>query len=76
VRIQELPAVFVCRRLGELVFYDGPQPWQGKALQRKAPGPTNENFRITENWAAWVDPTGRGVGVWTPGVCWARLLHE
>lgn len=41
VRIQELPAVFVSRRLGQLVFYDGPEPWQGKALQHKTPGPTN-----------------------------------
>jgi hypothetical protein len=28
VRIQELPAVFLSRKLGQLVFYDGPEPWQ------------------------------------------------
>lgn len=28
VRIQELPAVFVGRQLGQLVFYDGPEPWK------------------------------------------------
>lgn len=31
VRIQELPAVFLTRRLSELVFYDGPNPWQVEA---------------------------------------------
>jgi len=25
---QELPAVFVKRNLGQLVFYDGPEPWK------------------------------------------------
>lgn len=34
-RIQELPAVFVTRRLGRLVFYDGPAPWTGGALQAR-----------------------------------------
>eukprot|EP00878_Enallax_costatus_P029819 GHUV01032377.1.p1 GENE.GHUV01032377.1~~GHUV01032377.1.p1 ORF type:complete len:265 (+),score=48.86 GHUV01032377.1:261-1055(+) len=67
VRIQELPAVFLTRRLSELVFYDGPNPWQGQALQRKKPGFPNENYRITENWAAYIDPsTGEGVGIYTP----------
>lgn len=44
-----------------------PHPCQGKAVQVKTPGPTNENYRITENWAAYIDPaTGNGVGVYTP----------
>lgn len=41
VRIQELPAIFVSRRLSQLTFYDGPEPWQGKALQVKTPGSVN-----------------------------------
>lgn len=66
-RIQELPAVFVKRNLGQLVFYDGPEPWKGKGLTTKWPGFPNENYRITESWAAWIDPsTGEGVGVYTP----------
>eukprot|EP00882_Tetradesmus_deserticola_P007056 GHRQ01007428.1.p1 GENE.GHRQ01007428.1~~GHRQ01007428.1.p1 ORF type:complete len:291 (+),score=78.98 GHRQ01007428.1:821-1693(+) len=67
VRIQELPAVFLSRKLGQLVFYDGPEPWQGKKLTVKEPGHVNENYRITENWAAYIDPTtGEGVGIYTP----------
>ncbi|KAF6253016.1 hypothetical protein COO60DRAFT_1549570 [Scenedesmus sp. NREL 46B-D3] len=67
VRIQELPAVFLSRKLGQLVFYDGPEPWQGKTLTIKQPGQVNENYRITENWAAYIDPTtGEGVGIYTP----------
>jgi hypothetical protein len=27
-RIQELPAVFLNRSMSQLVFYDGPEPWQ------------------------------------------------
>lgn len=28
---------------------------------------TAENYRITENWAAYIDPTtGEGVGIYTP----------
>jgi len=32
-RIQELPAVFVVRRLSQLMFYDGDKPWTGGMLQ-------------------------------------------
>lgn len=33
VRIQELPAVFLARRLSQLVFYDGASPWTGGAVR-------------------------------------------
>jgi hypothetical protein len=42
VRIQELPAVFLSRKLGQLVFYDGPEPWQVRSASR-----------ITEFGAVW-----------------------
>jgi hypothetical protein len=31
VKIQELPAVFLSRRLSKLMFYDGPEPWKVRA---------------------------------------------
>jgi len=67
VRIQELPAVFFNRNLSELWFYSGAEPWKGGKLDCKTPGGRNENFKITENWAAYIDPTTKqGVGVYTP----------
>ncbi|KAI8473268.1 MAG: hypothetical protein J3K34DRAFT_411475 [Monoraphidium minutum] len=67
VRIQELPAVFVVRRLSQLVFYEGDKPWTGGILQSKTPGFPNVDYKMDENWAAWVDPaTQEGVGVWVP----------
>lgn len=69
-RIQELPAVFAARRLARLAFYGGAAPWTGAPLAEAAPGFPNEDFRMAEGWAAWVDPaTGEGLGVFVP---WCR----
>lgn len=39
--------------------------------QVKTPGFPNENFRMTEDWAAYVDPiSGEGVGLWVPWCRW------
>lgn len=66
-RHQELPAVFVNGRHTTLVHYAGDAPWTGGDLARSIPGWPNESRRITEHWAAFVDPgTDQGVGVFVP----------
>ena len=66
-RHQETPAVFVAPRLKTLVTYVGEKPWSGGALTRRAPGWPNESVRLDENWAAWLDDDGNGVGIYVPG---------
>jgi hypothetical protein len=64
---QELPAVFVDHKLGELIIYQGERPWTGGALTTVQPGWPNEYRSAPENWAAFVGVDGRGVGVLFPG---------
>jgi hypothetical protein len=64
---QELPALFVQPEYETLVFCEkGRAPWKGEPLTRKQPGPTNEHIHFTEPWAAWVDATGQGLGLYVP----------
>lgn len=66
-RHQEVPAVFVDRRLNALAIYSGSAPWTGGQLSFLMPGQVNEYFKIPEKWAAYVDTkSGFGVGVYTP----------
>jgi hypothetical protein len=64
---QELPAVFVDYALADLVYYKDAEPWTGKPLTKRQPGWPNEYQAITEHWAGFVGPDGRGVGVLFPG---------
>lgn len=64
---QELPAVFVDLALGELVTYQGTEPWTGDALKPEQPGWPNEYRDVPEHWAAFVGTDGRGVGMLFPG---------
>jgi hypothetical protein len=71
LRMQEVPAVFVDRRLSSLVFYNRTRdrqwtdPW-GK-LTLAQPKDKNEYYLPTERWTAYVFPgTGWGVGVYSP----------
>lgn len=66
-RHQELPAVFIDYALPDLVYFKGEKPWTGEALQRDRPGWPNEQRQVDEEWAAFVGPDGRGVGVFSPG---------
>lgn len=66
VHDQEMPAVFADHDLETLVFYEGDQPWTGASLARKSPKFPNEVFGTTESWAAYVDKTNRGLGVYFP----------
>ena len=69
---QEVPAIFVDWDLKNYVFYDGDKPWTGGELKSEVPGRLdltgkNEERNRTEHWAAYVDDTGWGIGVYTPG---------
>ena len=64
---QELPAVFVDYALTDLVYYKDAEPWTDKPISKDQPGWPNESRKPTENWAGFVGPDGRGVGVLFPG---------
>ena len=64
---QELPAVFMDYALPKLVFYKGDKPWAGEALAEEVPGWPNESRMCSEEWAAYIGPAGRGMGVYFPG---------
>ena len=65
-RHQETPAVFVSPKLSTLITYSGQKPWTGAPLTRKKPGWPNEYVALPENWAAYVDQNGNGIGVYVP----------
>lgn len=67
-RHQELPAVFLDASLDTLVTYNGDAPWTNEPVTRLTPGQTNEYIKISENWVAYVDADGMGVGVYVPSV--------
>ena len=62
----EVPAVFVAPDLDTLVVYDGGAPWTRGTLSRSKPGWPNEMRAMAENWAAYVDASGFGVGAYVP----------
>ncbi len=64
---QETPAVFINPRFSTLVAYIGNDPWKGSELTRIKPGWPNEYIAMAENWAAYVDNEGAGIGVYVPG---------
>lgn len=57
---QEIPAVFVEPSYSTLVLHDG------KELRRWKPGWPNEHVKLPEHWAAWLDDSGNGIGVYVP----------
>lgn len=65
-RHQEIPAIFVDASLASLVTYSGDAPWTGGEVIRRNPGNTNEYYKITENWVAYVDERDFGVGAYIP----------
>lgn len=64
---QELPAVYTISRLDQLMTYAGERPFTGDALARIEnnwrEGWPWTKFTATERWAALVDASGFGVGV-------------
>ena len=67
-RHQELPAVYTIGRLYRLFSYAGNVPFTGGALTNfPVVPPPWQYWLATENWAALVDTTGWGLGVYHPG---------
>ncbi len=63
---QEVPAVFTAPDLSTLVTYEGAEPFQMRPTVRKTPGWPNQSQALPEHWAAYVDKTDFGVGVYVP----------
>jgi len=66
-RHQELPAVYTNGPFRRVVTYTGDRPFSGGALNEWVdPGPPWKTFCATERWAALVDSSNWGLGVWQP----------
>lgn len=68
---QELPAVFCDYSLENFVSYTGDSPWTGDTLTTVTDVTSVTDWPFTqaissECWAAYVDDTGWGIGVYTP----------
>lgn len=74
VRDQELPAFYGITPLGTLTTYTGNAPWSGEACTNMTSlgfwgnGGAENRFNATENWIAWVNEEGWGVGLYVPDV--------
>ncbi|MEK7707129.1 MAG: hypothetical protein AAB380_03950, partial [Verrucomicrobiota bacterium] len=67
-RDQELPAVYTIGRFYRLFSYAGDAPFTGSALTNfPIVPPPWQSWRATESWAALVDVTDWGLGVYHPG---------
>jgi hypothetical protein len=64
---QEVPAVFIDAAFSQLVRYEGKAPWTDAEISRTIPGWPNERVRADENWAAYLNENGQGIGVFFPG---------
>ncbi len=73
-RDQELPAVYTNGAYHRLMTYTGDAPFTGgdvAEIPKRNVNPGDfpwSGWSATENWAALVDESGFGVGVWNPGV--------
>lgn len=72
-RHQELPAVYTNTTLTRLLTYNGLQPFAEESAAEIAvvgktpPGPPWTYWRATEGWAAFVNESDWGLGVFLPG---------
>lgn len=67
-RSQELPAVYTWAKLTQLKTYTGTAPFTSGSLSViPNAGPPWTTFRATEGWAAYVDSSDWGLGVFAPG---------
>lgn len=78
-RDQEIPAFYTISALKNFVFYDGDKPWTGGPLREEKELPFwggKPAFVLQdgndENWCAWTDDSGYGVGLYSPAA--DRLL--
>ena len=63
---QELPAVFIVREYENLTFYGGPMAWTEDSLTNFVPGFDNGYDHRYEQWSAFLNNSGWGMGVYTP----------
>ncbi len=63
---QEIPACYFVTSLHTIRSYTGPKPWQNDALSTIPAVFMWTNFIPTEKWAACVDGSGFGVGIFSP----------
>ena len=70
IRDQEVPAVFLEPQYKHLILYSGDHPWRDgqldERIDRSMPGWPNESRKLTENWAAFIDDDGFGLGAYVP----------
>lgn len=62
---QELPAAFTTAKLHRIITYDGTAPYTNAPL-REVDGRLPRHWLATEHWAALVDDSGWGLGVYHP----------
>ena len=70
-RNQELPAIYVNGAWFRLITYTGDKPWSGKPVTELDTEAHPLNFpwihwNATEQWAAFINKEGWGLGVWHP----------
>jgi len=63
---QELPAVFIVREYENLTFYGGPMAWTEDSFSNFVPGFDNGYDFRHEQWSAFLNNSGWGMGVYTP----------
>ena len=70
---QEVPAFFCDRDLAWYARYAGDRPWTGDSLTVIEPLPLdhisnpNPASHQSEEWCAYIDESGYGIGLYTPG---------
>jgi len=67
-RGQELPAVYTNGPWYRLMTYTGDKPFTNDVLSQRPSVFMWTGLQATENWAALLDDSGFGLGVWHPGV--------
>ncbi len=63
---QEIPAAYFVTSLHTIQSYTGPNPWKNDALSTIPSVFMWTNFVPSEQWAACVDSSGFGVGIFSP----------
>ncbi|MCQ2140187.1 MAG: hypothetical protein MJZ09_07425 [Bacteroidales bacterium] len=79
-RHQELPAFFVDWDLKNFVWYKGSSPWTNDKLSSYVPDRLdqtgkNEYQALPERWAAYVDDSGWGIGLYSPSCSQCTLYR-
>jgi hypothetical protein len=77
-RDQEIPAIYTTSILYRLATYSGQAPFSNDAVSMTpmAPNSAGSALSATENWAALVNDSGWGLGLYSPGsYYWGRFFY-